>query len=291
MTIEIGRSQVNDIEYHADIEYLTSSMIKAFAKDKLLYKYEYVDLTPDPLDDSKPSTSMELGDLVHRMLYEDVDLEDVTLEGKSWVVFNGVRRGEKFYEFANAHEGKLIVSANTYEKAKAIAKATRENVVVKALTATDQEVERELCYAWQETVFETDTTPETQMLCKCKPDVYVPSYRTILDYKTIGSFSERLIRNKICELRYDLQAAHYIEGIAAVTDKPIVDFDFIFIFVESKAPYRTAAVRLHIDDLARALDKRRQTLKQIVRARATNNYSPAYSTQITTIQLPVYIND
>ena len=288
-SIELGKSRVDDLEYHADVDFLTSSMVKTFATDKLLFKHEYVDLMPDPLEDDRPNASLELGDLVHRMLYEDIDSAEFTANGKSWVVFDGVRRGKKWEEFCDEHEGKLKVTLNTYEKAKAIARATRENVVVKALTATDQEVERELCYAWQETVFETDTTPETQMLCKCKPDVYVPTYKTILDYKTIGMFSERLIRNKICELKYHLQAAHYIEGIAAVTDRPIVDFDFIFLFVEAKAPYRTAAVRLHTDDLARAFGTRRETLKEIVQARASNDYSTDYSKQITTIQLPVYV--
>jgi hypothetical protein len=130
-------------------------------------------------------------------------------------------------EFWDAWEadGRTLVSADDYDAYLAMAKSVRSNQCKIYVTGGEAEV----CIVWDD--------PGTGLRCKGRLDYLLDTGwgMVISDVKTTRfPASARLFRKTIFNLMYDLKAAWYMDGLAAITgQRP----EFCWIVVEKQAPY------------------------------------------------------
>ena len=110
---------------------------------------------------------------------------------------------------------------------------------------------------------------------------------TIFDLKTCESAHEKAISNAIHNYKYALQNCFYRRGIAALRPELNGRTNFLFVFIETSAPYACQIVKIDGEaeaigesQLARAVETWRQCL--------TLNQWPSYSSGVVRIGLPSY---
>lgn len=188
-----------------------------------------------------PTPALELGKITHLCVLEP-DLYD-----KSVVVAPefAVAKGHTLKAQREAWEGALpngaiIVSAKQHDKARAMRDAVWANPDARKLLAKGK---REASLWWDDPVF--------KVRCKARVDFVsqVVDRGLILDLKTTTDASRLKFARSMADYRYDMQAAHYLEGGRA---SGAFDADhFFFLAVESEAPHAT--VLYSISDVVRGV--------------------------------------
>jgi len=122
---------------------------------------------------------------------------------------------------------------------------------------------------------------EDALTLKCRPDSWQPG--RLVDLKTTVDASPRAFGKTAHSFGYHQSAAHYIDGVKAVTGE---ELPFTFVLVEKTAPYLVSVVELDWEaiELGRALNDR---AKRIFRECVTANNWPGYPTA-EPISLPNY---
>jgi exodeoxyribonuclease VIII len=100
----------------------------------------------------------------------------------------------------------------------------------------------------------------------------------IADIKTCDDATESQFAKTIASYRYDLQGVHYLDGTKA--DR------FIFIAIETSAPYRVRCYELCDADRQRAESDREELLTEYRRRKVTNDWSEQGENDLRTIFLP-----
>lgn len=269
--IELGKCKlVSDETYFADTNYVTASMLKTLATDTKLYEHRYV-----KGHQMKETPAMELGSAVHAML---AGMEDMV------VAYDGVRRGKDYLAWVQDQpEGALIVPKKVHEIAFNCMLAMDRHPLIHNLLSDEGlclDTRFEECFAWTDDAYDTP--------CKFKPDWFNESLRMIIDYKTIARFSERAIKKQIIDLKYHLQAAHYMVGASYALNQPVHHVTMIFMFVETAAPYRCAAIKLSDEDADASLSYRDKILEKLDSLSDAQDYRESFQKDINVIQLPRY---
>ena len=199
-------------DYHA-IDALSASG----AKHLLRSPAHYLAQKEKPME---PTAAMRLGTAVHTMILEP-EKADIEI-ARAPKVDKRTKVGKETLElFERENAGKLILDADVYDKAAAIADAVAKHPVASKLL--------------------TDGQAETSMLweahngipCKARFDYYKGD--GIIDIKTTQDASPDAFARSIAGFKYHAQAAHYLQGYREVTGW---DADhFTFIAVETEAPY------------------------------------------------------
>ena len=148
---------------------------------------------------------------------------------------------EAFQAFMDANGGREILSVQDYEDIQGMSNAIL-NVPETAgmLEPSDHEVP----------LFWVDDT--TGLLCKCRLDAVERTGKlsyTIRDLKTATDASTATFLKEALRYGYDVQAAHYIRGLKALTGATKVDWEFVV--VEKKPPYGVNVVRVGDDFIDR----------------------------------------
>jgi len=78
--------------------------------------------------------------------------------------------------------------------------------------------------------------PETEVLCKCRPDWLIPG--AIVDVKSTEDASAEAFMRSAYNWQYHLQAAFYMDGMAAAWDEQ--PEAFMFLAHEKTAPWASA---------------------------------------------------
>lgn len=220
----------NDVQTnYNEVEGINYSLLKEYHKSPRHFKWAK--------ENRRPATeSQMLGTLVHSMV-----LEPHTVE-QDFTIINPLLRPEPTKDFrsmenkawkqalleeASLH-GRQIVDAEIYEQAKAMADSVLSNPVIKSLL---EKAVIEKGIQWKD--------PMTGLMCKGRPDAYVPDKDLIIDLKTTISAHPNDFQRSLWNYRYHEQAAFYSMGLKAIhgTDKYN---RFLFIAVENKAPYCSA---------------------------------------------------
>jgi len=220
----------NDVQTnYNEVEGINYSLLKEYHKSPRHFKWAK--------ENRRPATeSQMLGTLVHSMV-----LEPHTVE-QDFTIINPLLRPEPTKDFrsmenkawkqalleeASLH-GRQIVEAEIYEQAKAMADSVLSNPVIKSLL---EKAVIEKGIQWKD--------PMTGLMCKGRPDAYVPDKDLIIDLKTTISAHPSDFQRSLWNYRYHEQAAFYSMGLKAIhgTDKYN---RFLFIAVENKAPYCSA---------------------------------------------------
>lgn len=214
---ENGFIEVSNKEYRA-MEGLSSSDIKRMMKSFATWKY-YKD---HPEEDSD-TPSLKFGRASHKYVLEPYDFDNEfavapkvdrrTKEGK-----------EAFSRFEKEAEGKDIIDEELYEKLTDMREVLYRTPFVKKLL----QGEHEKSFFWVDA--------ETGIKCKFRPDSFgkFGSQNIIVDYKTVECAETSAFMRSALKFNYDVQAAHYLEGMKAITGE---DYLFVFVAQEKTKPY------------------------------------------------------
>jgi ATP-dependent exoDNAse (exonuclease V) beta subunit len=124
---------------------------------------------------------------------------------------------------------------------------------------------------------------------KARPDYLVESRdgNYLVDYKTIGKdLTIKNVEAAIANYRYDISAVHYLQVVERVTGLNIPDF--VWIFQETKAPYRCLVYRASPAMLERATKQCVDAYRKIAVSKETDSYRSSFEERIITGDLPAW---
>jgi exodeoxyribonuclease VIII len=145
--------------------------------------------------------------------------------------------------------------------------AQRDEVASRLLSKPDS-VEKE--HFW--------TCAATGVKCRAKTDAI--RGKGVIDIKTTDDARPRAFARKIAELRYDLQAAHYLDGTGCET--------FLFVAIETSCPWRVRTYTLLPQDVLHASTQRMELLEEYKGRLETGNWSERGEHEVADIYLPKY---
>ena len=153
-------------------------------------------------------------------------LEPETLEKR---VYRGPddRRGNKWtdaQEYCRI-EGKVCLTSKDYDKALMIRDTIHADAKLNSLIVSSQSLV-EASGFW--------TDPATGELCRCRPDLYRPDLKLVIDLKTTSSAHPEKFARSVIDYGYHAQEAFYTDGWRACGQ----DVDgFLFLAVEKSDPF------------------------------------------------------
>jgi exodeoxyribonuclease VIII len=130
---------------------------------------------------------------------------------------------------------------------------------------------------------------EAKVKCKAKIDALRPDIETVIDIKTTRDASQGAFSRGIFNMFYHLQAAHYCEAYAHLNDGAFPK-EFVFIAVETEAPYATALYRLTPSCIDLGMRMRNIAAERYKRAIETNVWSGYDEAEIISIEAPAWAN-
>lgn len=196
---------------------LSSTDIKRMAQSMAHYKYYY------DHPESKDTPALQFGRAYHKYCLEPSDFYN------EFVVAPNIDRRtkagkEEWAEFVAESDGLEIITQDTLQVLDDMRNALYATPYVK-----------KLIYGFhEESFFWNDEA--TDLYCKCRPDSYgsVGKQPIIVDLKTCQSADTQKFMRDAVRLNYDIQAAHYCNGMKAVTGD---DYIFVFVAQEKTPPY------------------------------------------------------
>ena len=123
--------------------------------------------------------------------------------------------------------------------------------------------------------------PETGLMCRHRFDAIIDG--VAIDLKTTTDARPHAFSKKILDFGYHIQAAFYADQYNWITGEEIEKF--IFIAIETSAPYAVKIYELDQDSIDAGRKKYRQALNEYAQCKASNIW-PAYDQDIETIGIP-----
>lgn len=215
----------------------------------------------------KPATSaMELGTAIHSAILEPDQFEKYivspkfdrrTKEGKAAAA-----------DFEASNQGRIVVDQETYSTIKGCVKAVYSH------KAARSEVETGRCE-------QTVVWNEDEIICKARPDIYRNGI--VVDVKTCQDASLPGFARQVANLKYHVQAYHYLRGVSAMTG---VEHEvFRIVAVETKAPFAVAVYELDFGTMEKAAQLWQHAL-DLYRQCSSLDEWPAYSDEIQPLAIP-----
>lgn len=218
---------------------LSSSGLKLFSRSPAHYWQRYVNPQRTP---QKETPALILGNQIHAAVLEP-DKYFQTYYPLPEKFNRATKAGKMEYEFHEAvaqKENRQLISAESHEICQGIAQALYDNPAADFLFSMNGDVEKS--FYW--------TDSATGVLCKIRPDKWLPDATTILDLKSCEDASYGAFQRTIENYKYHISAAFYRRGIKAVTGDDVSSF--IWAAYEKEAPYCAAFYSADYEMLALA---------------------------------------
>jgi exodeoxyribonuclease VIII len=260
---------MNNAEYHAH-RAVGSSQLKDILRSPAHFFAKH--RAPDRIP-FEPTPAMQFGTVVHAAILEPDTLASVVAVMPDDAPDKRSKDGKAWHEaFARESAGRIILSAERHSQAITIANVVRADPTCAALLA-DCDFER--------SGFWTDRA--TGVECKFRPDAIKRDCSIIVDVKTTADASAESFAKSIANFRYDLSAAHYIDGaLQAFASQP---HSFVFIAVETEPPFALACYRADTTVTSKGLHDRDRALRRYAECLADDVW-PGYEPGIWPISLP-----
>lgn len=262
--------------YHADPVIggsLSATGMKRLLPPSCPAKFKWLLDNPEP-----PKKEFDLGHAAHREVLTEGEAIEV-LDFPDW----RTKAAQEARDAARA-EGKVPILTKQARQVEEMAQAIREHPVAGALF-------RPGTGKAEQSLFWRDT--DTKQFCRARIDwlpdpdengrVIVADYKTTADGepsyalpKTVGRYS------------YELQAAHYLDGVKTL--RLAKNPTFIFVFQEKEAPYVVTVVELDMTALAIGRILRERAIATYRECLAADHWPP-YSEETVLLALPPYIVD
>lgn len=255
--------ETNDA-YHARPE-VSASMLKKLDESPRLFEAHYITRTIP----SRQSDAMRIGSAVHAAILEPGHFI------KSYVccpVDCSDRRTKAYKEWAATIGDREVLTDAETGRIAGCQEAIVRNETAKAIIDAAMIVEKS--FAYQDFL--------TQVPCRVRFDALAGD--VIVDLKTVSDGSEAEFVKSIANYRYHLQAAHYIEGFRTLD--PSRDWQFVFITLETVAPYRCRVFKLDDESLLIAANRRTELLESYKRRLADGDWSEENESEVVTLSLP-----
>ena len=205
---------ISNHDYHA-LPSISSTAVKTVAKQSVAHWLG---------QERKETPAMQMGSAVHSLALEPEKLEVVrgpeTRRGNAW---------KDAVASVSDNPDAIVLTEADYDRAADIAKAARANHVLKTYL-DDPASHIELSVVLND--------PDCGVQLRTRPDLLHPPSGTIIDLKTTIDASPRGFQRQAIKLGYHIQAFHYCRTLRleALNVKR-----FIFVAVETSAPYATCA--------------------------------------------------
>jgi hypothetical protein len=260
---------MDNAAYHAHPA-VSKSHLDLIARSPLHYWARYLDpnrVTPEP------SPQMRLGTALHTHVLE-LSRWDEEIAVAPGDINRRTKEGrEQWAAFEADAAGKTVITADDAAQVQAMARAVFRHPAAAMLLGLPGKAET--THMW--------TDAATGLECKCRPDWLTDDGSIVVDLKTTKDASPRGFRRSIGDYRYHLQAAWYLHGLEQATGKR--PDQFIFICVESTAPYACAVYAADAEMVERGHEQAMRDLAKLAECRAAGSW-PSYSEQIEPIGLP-----
>lgn len=251
-------------EYHRHGS-VSKSQLDQFAKSPAHYLASLT--TP-----RKETPAMRIGSLFHGLVLEPERVKIAVAP----VCDKRTKEGKATWEaFCIENAGAEIVTADEGEMLNGMAASIKAHPVASALLSGDGIAEGS-CFWFDERSGE---------LCRCRPDLYRRDLGIVVDLKSTKDASPSGFAKAIANYRYHIQNAYYQDGIEAATG----DFvkGFVFVAVESSAPYCTAVYQLDMQGVEAGRVEYKRLLLDLADCKAAKKF-PGYSDRIETISMPAW---
>lgn len=211
--------------HHPECPGLSKTQISAL----LISKEHYQELLKNP---PKQTPAMKFGSACHSAVLEPELFKERFVHYPNTPEFEGRSKAaiQAREKFDRVHRTKTILDIEDFQKIANIL----ESVYSDSLAPKLLKGMKEKSFFWKDTV--------TGVLCKARPDCLNPEMKMIVDFKTISDSSREAFERSTANYGYHLQAAHYSEGVNLYLKEKIEDF--VFVCVESKAPFKVKVRRL-----------------------------------------------
>lgn len=243
---------------------ISASRLKSMNKGWRWYEGEHITRTIA----RKESPSMRLGTAIHAAILEPDAF------GKDYIVCPAEcsdRRTKAHKEWATTTDGREILSASEAVTIQACREAVETHPVARRILTASGINERSFTY----------TDEASGVPCRVRFDRLAGL--VICDIKTTDCLDGDSFAKAIATYRYDLQAAHYLEGLHTLTgDK----YRFVFIAVETSPPHRCRVYQLGEGDLVAASERRAELLSEYARRIESGDWSDPLEGELQTVYLP-----
>jgi len=178
-------------------------------------------------------------------------------------------------DFVIENPGREIINATQSEKIESMATAVKMNKTALKLLAIPGDVE--LSMIWDD---------EQGTKCKGRPDKYCPTAGMFIELKTAASAAPEEFSKAAFKYGYHRKAAHIIDGMRYIPNTKQIE-NYVFIVVESEAPYAAAIYYLDPDAITLGHTDV-EKLKSTYRKCLLDNEWPGYPQEIQTLNLPAW---
>lgn len=220
------KDNIPNEEYHS-MKHLGSSDIKLIDQKSVLHYLESKKKV------NAPSPAMEFGTAVHTAVLEPELLSSSYAVSQKFDLRTKAGKISKA-KFEAENEGKTIINQEQFEKIHAIKNSVLSHPVAPLLLKGGI---AERSFFWND--------PATDLPLKCRPDYYFDDI--IVDLKTTRDASSESFAKDMYNFGYHISAAHYCNGVQAVTNRPVKAF--IFLCVESETPHAIALYTLNAESM------------------------------------------
>ena len=257
---------IDNNDYHADREYISSSGLKMLLKDPREFEKRYV---LEEHSDNKSSASMDFGSYVHSLILEPHLVE------KEYAVYEGaVRRGKAYDDFVAANEGKKVIMQSQFlEAQRAIELFNSAKVYTKNSKGED-------VLANVSDFFTKGEAEET--LCGEIDGVKI---KVRFDYRKVKGIIASI--NDIKTTQYPIETKSDIESVSANWDYQLsaalyadmaekytgIKHDFYFCYINTKTS-TVQLVKASEQMLEEGRNQYKQAIKLLKKARTGGEYYP-----------------
>ena len=252
-------------------EGISASDLKKMVKSMATWKYE-----KDHPEESD-SEALQFGRAYHKLMLEPDDFDNEFIVSPKFD--RRTKEGKVAYEnFIVLAEGKDVINEETYQKLLEMQKALYATPFVKLLIKG----EHEKSFFWKD--------KDTGVKCKCRPDSFgqIKEQYVCIDLKTTTNAETQAFMRDSMKYGYDIQAAHYCEGLESVYKKP---FKFIFIAQEKTAPYLVNVLEADEYFMKNGSDIRKMLLEKYKECKEKDKW-PGYmdeNSKINSLSVPQWI--
>ena len=259
---------MDNTAYHAHPA-VSKSHLDLIARSPLHYWARYLD--PDRVA-SEPTPQMRLGTALHTHVLELSRWDEEIAVAPA--INRMTKAGkEEWAAFVADAAGRTVISADDAAQVMAMGQAIMRHPAAAMLLGLPGKAET--THMW--------TDAATGLECKCRPDWLTDDGTIVVDLKTTKAASIQGFKRSIADYRYHVQAAWYLHGLEQATGRR--PDQFIFICVESSAPYACAVYAADAEMIERGHDQAMRDLAKLAVCKAADHW-PSYSDQIETISLP-----
>lgn len=263
--LEIGRKAY--FEYPA----YSNSMISDYLESPRLFYKRHVAKTIPPV---KETPAMRKGTLGHLRV----------LEPKRWKQFVQVaptsdKKTKKYQEFVD-YQGPeaVVITPEENDWAEAVYREISEHSLARNYLL-EIPSEAEVPIAWD--------CPHTSLRLKALLDSL--STGTVKDLKFVTNPKREFWKSYTAKDRaYHRQAAHYLDGVSALTGVEASALEFVFIMVQNEEPFDIFCHRLSSDFLAGAWEELKVAKQRIARSLMTDDWYPPGSLSVQSIDQPLW---